>query len=118
MRPLVDDGRVDGFDSAQLASDSEHEHHEEEENRPDLRHRHVQHRFWVRHEGQRRAGLHHITDRHVHALRQESEHGEHDEAGKHGSEEVGDRDVKRVDVAVVVELQRREMGKKLLKFIN
>lgn len=43
MGPEIDDGRVYGFDAAELRAHAQDEHHEEEQHRPELRKWHQQH---------------------------------------------------------------------------
>lgn len=111
MRPLIKYCGVDGLDASQLRAESQHEHHQEEQNGPDLWRWHVQNCFRISDEGERRAGLDDLTDLYVHAVREESQNGEHDEARHNRREKIRNRDVNGVAVAVVVEL-RKVLGQK------
>ena len=73
-----------GCHVSHLTSQTKQHNHDEEEDRPQLRQRHLSDGFWVSDESQARSLRGDFIDAHALFVRHEAEDGEDDETGKDG----------------------------------
>lgn len=71
---------------AYLTTEAEYEKHDEEQDRPEIRQRHLHHRLWIGNKGQSLRAIDHFIDRHFHLLGQESKYREYHQAGENRRE--------------------------------